>query len=127
SYLFPRIVESEQDAGYVNAPFAAEIAEVQTANHLVGDEQRVGIDQNANGFIQSECQILELVFDLLILFRHEIPPPQPNDFRKMVSQENRQVSLHCGAGGDYRLAKQIAQGAALDRCRRDFGPLTNQT
>ena len=51
----------------VDAPSAVEVAEVQAADHLVGDEQRVRIDQNANGFIKVEFQILELVLECLVV------------------------------------------------------------
>ena len=47
--LLPRIVESQQRSRDVDAPPAAEVAEVQDADHLVGDEQRVGIGESGYG------------------------------------------------------------------------------
>src|SRR5206468_12663528 len=42
-------------------------------------------------------------------------------------QENRQVGLHCSAGGNDGLSKQITQGATFDRGRWDLGEFSDQT
>ena len=69
----PRVVEAEQSTSDVNAPLAAQIAEVDAANHLVGDEQRVGVDQETNDFIERKRQALKLALDLFIFLGNKIP------------------------------------------------------
>ncbi len=104
----------EQHARDVDTPSAVEVAEVQAANHLVGDKQRVGINQNTDGFIKIECQILELVLERFVVLGNEISTSEPNHFGQVVPQQDRQVRFQSGAGGNNGLSQQIAQGTAFD-------------
>jgi hypothetical protein len=64
----------------VDASSAIEIAEVQAAYHFVGDKQRVGISQNADGFIEVELQFFELVLERIVVPWDEISPSQSDHF-----------------------------------------------
>ena len=110
----PRIVQRKQHAGDVDASSAAEVAEVQAANHLVGNEQRVGINQNANGFIKIEFQVLELVLERFVVPWDEISSSKSNHFGQVVPQQDWEVRFQSSAGGNNGLSQQIAQGTAFD-------------
>ena len=47
----------KQHASDVDAPSAAEVAEVQAANHLVGDEERVGVIRMRTASSKVERQV----------------------------------------------------------------------
>jgi hypothetical protein len=76
----PRGVQAQQYTRYVDASSAIEIAEVQAAYHFVGDKQRVGISQNADGFIEVELQFFELVLERIVVPWDEIPSSQSDHF-----------------------------------------------
>ena len=99
----------------MDTPPAVEVAEVQVADHFVGNEQRVGINQNANGFVKVEFQLLKLVLECLIVPWYEIPSSEPNHFGQVVPQQDWKVRFQSGAGGNNGLSQQITQGASFDR------------
>src|SRR5262245_6297487 len=76
----PGVIQGKQDARHVNAPLAAEVTEIETADHLVGDEERVGISQYAYCISQVEREAFELVRNFNIFLGHEVLAPQPNHF-----------------------------------------------
>src|SRR5258708_32293317 len=111
----------------MDSSFAAEIIETETADQFVRNEQRVRINQNASNFIKSKGEAFELVLDGLIRLGPKVSPSKPDDFREIVPQQTRQVGFHRCASGNNRLAQQIAQGATLDRRRRNFRQFPDQS
>ena len=109
----------------MNAPLTAQVAEIDEADHLVGDEQRIGIGQQPGDFSEIEGQVLELLGDFLVL-GDELPATPLDHLGQLGSQQHGEIRLHGGASGDDRLTQQIAQRRTADGCRGDLRPLSNE-
>jgi hypothetical protein len=59
--LLPRIVESQERSGDVDATFSAQISEIHEANHLHCYEQRIGIGEKSQALIKVEREAFELL------------------------------------------------------------------
>src|SRR5215472_7691976 len=85
----PRVIERKENAGNVNSSYPAQIAEIKTADHFVSNEQRIGRNEYSHCFVQTELQILELVFECLIIPRYKITSAQSDHFRQVGSEQGR--------------------------------------
>ena len=84
---------------------AAQIAEVQNADHLVGDEQRVGIVSGYGG-LRRELNVRVLNCSVISLsFGNEIPPSELDDLRQLIAQKNGKVRFQSRASRYYRLTE----------------------